>query len=167
MEGNYCEARAKKRKTTSDVLIKLAIIAAVIISVLAAFLFGQTLLLLVAVGFGIAAYFVFPRLNVEYEYVFCDGQIDFDKVMNGEKRKHLMRIDMSEMAICGPINSHSLDGYKREGVRKVDFSSREEDARVWGIVITKGEIKTLYLFEPSDEMIRRMKQKNSKAVVEY
>jgi len=167
MEGNYCEARAKKRKTAGDSAIKGAIILGIVVSLAAAFLFGQTLIILLSVALGIVAYIVFPRLNVEYEYVFCDGQLDFDKIMNGEKRKHIARVDMDQVAVCAPLKSQALLGYDRDGVRKIDFSSREENARIWGLVITAGEQSTMYLFEPSEDMVRRMKQKGPRKVVEY
>ncbi|MCR5583879.1 MAG: DUF6106 family protein [Lachnospiraceae bacterium] len=167
MEGNYCEARAKKRKTAGDTAIKGLIIFGIAVSLIAAFLFGQTLILLVGVALGIVAYFVFPRLNVEYEYVFCDGQLDFDKIMNGDRRKHIARIDMEQVVVCAPVKSQSLLGYDREGVRKIDFSSRETNARIWGLVTTAGEQSTMYLFEPSEDMVRRMKQKGPRKVVEY
>ncbi len=167
MEGNYCEARAKKRKTAGDSTIKALVILGIVLSVVAAFLFGQTLILLVGVALGIVAYFLFPRLNVEYEYVFCDGQLDFDKIMNGEKRKHLSRVDMDQVAVCAPKKSNALAGYNHDGVRKVDYSSLEPEARVWGLVTTAGEQSTVYYFEPSEDMIRRMKQKAPRKVVEY
>ncbi len=167
MEGNYCEARAKKRKTAGDAAIKALLIMAIVISIAAAFILGQTLIIILAVAFGIASYIIFPRLNVEYEYVFCDGQLDFDKIMNGEKRKHVARVDMDQVTVCAPIKSHALDGYNREGVKRVDFSSREENAKIWGLVTTAGEQSTMYLFEPSEDMVRRMKQKGPRKVVEF
>ncbi len=167
MEGNYCEARAKKRKTAGDTAIKALLIAGIVLSVIAALLFGQTLILLIGVALGVFSYFYIPRLNVEYEYVFCDGQLDFDKIMNGERRKHMSRVDMEQVVVVAPVSSHSLDGYNRDGVRKIDYSSREPQAKVWGIVITAGEQSTVYYFEPSEDMIRRMKQKSPRKVVEY
>ena len=167
MEGNYCEARAKKRKTAKDTAIKVLMITGIVLAVAAAFLFGQTLILLLGLALGIAAYFVFPRLNVEYEYVFCDGQLDFDKIMNGERRKHMVRVDLEQVVSVAPLNSHALDGYNRDGVAKIDFSSREPMAKIWGLVTAAGEQYKMYLFEPSEEMIRRMKQKAPRKVVEY
>ena len=167
MEGNYCEARAKKRKTANDMMIKGLIIAGIVLSVLAGLILQQSLVFLLAVVLGIVAYILFPRLNVEYEYVFCDGQLDFDKIMNGERRKHLARVDMDQVVAVAPKNSHALDGYKRDGVKTADYSSLEDNAKVWGLVITAGEQSTIYYFEPTEEMIRRMKQKAPRKVVEF
>ena len=167
MEGNYCEANAKKRKTAGDTAIKVLIVAGIVLCVIMSLLTALTILLLPAAVLGIVAYFVFPRLNVEYEYVFCDGQIDFDKIMNGDRRKRLARVDMEGVVVCAPIKSHALDGYKREGVRQLNYSSLEENANVWGLVVTSGEQQTLYMFEPSEEMVLKMKQKAPRKVVEY
>ena len=167
MEGNYCEARAKKRKTAGDAAIKVLVVTGGVLSVVAALLFGQSLLLILAAGLGILAYFLFPRFNVEYEYVFCDGQLDFDKIMNGDRRKHLARVDMDAVVVVAPIKSHALDGYNHDGVKRVDYSSLEPNANIWGLVTTAGEQHTVYMFEPSEDMIRRMKQKAPRKVVEY
>ncbi len=167
MEGNYCEARAKKKKSARDVLIKGSVIAGIVISILLTLLFGKAVILIVPVVLGILAYFLFPRLNVEYEYVFCDGQLDFDKIMNGENRKHLERIDMDEAVQIAPINSHTLDGYRHDGVKKVDYSSNDSNGHIWGIAMSAGTQKKLYYFEPSEEMIHKMKQKSPRKVSEY
>lgn len=167
MEGNYCEARAKKNKTAKDTLIQAVFIIGIVIGLAAAILTGQGLFMLISVAFGIGAYFVFPSLKVEYEYVFCDGQIDFDKIMNGEKRKRMARIDFDQVVAAAPKNSHALDGYKHSGVKTYDYTSMTPEGRVWGVVVTAGEQNSVYYFEPSDEMIQKMKQKSPRKVSEY
>lgn len=167
MEGMYCEARAKKAATAKDALIKALLILGVIIGFVGVFLYGYGIILLLSAACGIGAYFVFPMLKVEYEYVFCDGQIDFDKIMNGEKRKRMARIDMEQVVVAAPKNSHALDGYKRPGVKTYDYSSMTPDAKIWGIVTTAGEQNTLYYFEPDENMVQKMKQKAPRKVNEY
>ena len=167
MEGNYCESRAKKKSTAKDALIKAAFVIAMIAGVILALFTGSALFFILSLLFGIGAYFVFPMLKVEYEYVFCDGQLDFDKIMNGERRKHLARVDMEQAVTIAPKNSHALDGYKHSGVKVIDYSSMDEHARIWGIVITAGEQSTVYYFEPDEQMISKMKQKSPRKVVEY
>lgn len=167
MEGMYCEARAKKRSTAKDALIRALFVIGIIFGFAGAFFLGKGLFLLISVACGIGGYFVLPSLKVEYEYVFCDGQIDFDKIMNGEKRKRMARIDMDQVVVCAPINSHALDGYKRQGVKNYDFSSMTPEAKIWGIVTTAGEQISLYRFEPDEVMVSKMKQKSPRKVVEY
>lgn len=56
-----------------------------------------------------------PFLKIEYEYIFCDGQIDFDRINGGARRKHILRVDMEEVELVAPKNSHALDQFRSGG----------------------------------------------------
>ncbi len=166
MEGNYCEARAARKQTPIDMVIRVAVWAFTIACVLIGIAVNP-LVIILAFGGGLLIYFYLPTRNVEYEYIFCDGQIDFDKIMSGERRKHVARIDMEQVVVCAPEKSNALLGYKRDGIKVYNFTSLTENARVWGIVANEGNKQSLYYFEPSEEMLRRMKQKGNRKIVEY
>ena len=167
MNDLYTEASVKKRVTATDTLIKGGVIALVIILVLSGFVINKLLTILGVLGIFFAYYFL-PMLNVMYEYVFCDGQLDFDKIMAGEKRKHMYRLDFDQVLIMAPANSHALDGYKSNpAAKKLDFTSLEKDRRVYCIVVSSGDIQTLVYFEPNDKMISYIKQKAPRKVSEY
>ena len=119
---------------------------------------------LILMGLG---YYLLPRLNVEWEYVFCDGQLDFDRISGGAKRKTMLRVDFEHLVVMAPKNSHSLDGYRHNGVAVKDFSSLEAGKNVYGMVITGGEQNQLIFFEPSEKMLAVMKQKAPRKIVEY
>lgn len=167
MEGNYCEARVVKKATSKDGAIKIALIALAVAGVIFTIIVGELLFLLITVGAAIACVVVFPKLKVEYEYVFCDGQLDFDRIINGEKRKHAARLDFDNLVVMAPKGSHALDGYMRDGIEKHDFTSLDADAKVWAIVVSKGGISTVYFCEPDTNMLQRMKQKAMRKFVEY
>ena len=160
MNDLYTEASVKKRVTAMDTIIKVLSVLVVAVLLAAGFFLGQTLLgFLGAIGV-VVVYYLLPRLNVMYEYVFCDGQLDFDKIMAGEKRKHLYRLDFDQVLIMAPANSHSLDGYKSNPMtKKLDFTSLEKDRKVYCIVESAGDIQTLVYFEPNEKMISYIKQK--------
>ncbi len=166
MEGNYCEARVIKKTTSKDTMIKAGLIALAAIGVVMTLFGGELLFLLLTVAAGIAIIVVFPRLKVEYEYVFCDGQLDFDRIINGEKRKHAARLDFDNLVVMAPKGSHALDGYMRDNIEKHDFTSLDPNAKVWAIVVSKGGISTVYFCEPDSTMLQRMKQKAMRKFVE-
>ena len=167
MDGLYAEARAKKKVTTKDNLIKIFLVGGMIgcftigffSAVMIFFIFG-----LIFMGVG---YFVLPKLAIEYEYVFCDGQVDFDRISGGAKRKTMLRVDFEKLVVIAPKNSHALDGYRHNGVTVKDFSSLEEKARVYGMVISGGEKPTIIYFEPNEKMLTAMKQKAPRKIMEY
>lgn len=169
MNDLYTEASVKKKVTAMDTLMKAGTVALIVILTLAAFLFlGSSVAFIVAMLGGILAYYFLPRLNVMYEYVFCDGQLDFDKIMAGEKRKHMYRLDFDQVLIMAPANSHALDSYKSNpAAKKLNFSSLEKDRRVYCIVESAGEMVTLVYFEPNEKMISYIKQKAPRKVSEY
>ncbi len=166
MEGNYCEARTAKKQTPADTVIKIAVWAFTVVSAIIGFMVNP-LAIILTFGGGLLIYFYLPTRSVEYEYIFCDGQIDFDKILNGERRKHVARVDMEQVVVCAPEKSNALLGYKREGVKAFNFTSLSANAKVWGIVANEGNKQSLYYFEPSEEMLQKMKQKGNRKVVEY
>ncbi len=166
MNDLYTEANVKKKVTLKDNLIKAVVIAVVVFVIAMGVLGPNVLLILLGVIGAFCAFAFLPRLNVMYEYVFCDGQLDFDKIMAGEHRKHLYRLDFENVAVMAPVNSHALDAYRQNGIKKLDFSSLESNRQVYGIVESKGELQTLVLFEPNEKMLSYIKQKAPRKVNE-
>ncbi len=167
MNNLYTEANVKKKVTTKDTMIKFAVIAAVAALLIVGVLGLNMLLILLSVIGAVCAFTFLPRLSVVYEYIFCDGQLDFDKIMAGEKRKHLYRLDFENVTIMAPANSHALDSYKLNASKVLDYSSMEKDHKVFGIVECAGEKQTLIYFEPNEKMISFIKQKAPRKLSEY
>ena len=167
MNDLYTEASVKKKVTVGDTLIKVAIVAVIAVLIFAGFMTNKIVTLLGVLG-AFGAYYFLPLLNVVYEYVFCDGQLDFDKIMAGEKRKHMYRLDFDQVLIMAPANSHALDSYKSNpAAKKLDFTSLEKDRKVYCIVESSGDIQTLVYFEPNEKMVSYIKQKAPRKVSEY
>lgn len=168
MNDLYTEASVKKKVTATDNLIKFGAIAgAALILLVGVWLLNGVVMLAGIVG-GVLVFILLPRLSVVYEYIFCDGQLDFDKIMAGEKRKHIYRLDFDQVLLMAPANSHALDSYKNNpNARRKDFSSMEKDRKVYCIVQSEGDIQTLVYFEPNEKMVSYIKQKAPRKVSEY
>ncbi len=165
MDGLYAEARAKKKVTAKDHIIKFLLIGGTVVCFLTGAFNGFIIILGLILCF-LSWYFI-PRMSVEYEYVFCDGQLDFDKISGGMKRKTMMRVDFEKLVVIAPKNSHALDGYRHNGVVVKDFTSQDPNAKVYGLVITGGDQNTMILFEPNEKMLAAMKQKAPRKIMEY
>ncbi|MBO4395486.1 MAG: hypothetical protein J5819_03975 [Eubacterium sp.] len=157
MESTYCEWSVKRRKTVASLVIKVLMIAVVI-----ALMLSTVILPWFAIGGLVAAGFViwyWPRFDIMWEYVYVDGQIDFDEIFGGEKRKTVLRIEIEEADAVAPADSEKLAGYRHLPVK--NFTSLEEGARVYGIAtrIPGKEEKVLIMFEPSDKMLDMIRDK--------
>ncbi len=159
MEQSYAEANAKKKVTGAVIALKAILIVLVILIFLATLLSGIRLLVLIGVAAVFALIWYWPRFKVEWEYVFCDGQLDFDMIQGGERRKNILRIEIEDADVIAPMDSTRLDGYRHLDVR--DYSSMKEDAKRYGIAIRlpEKEDKVLILFEPTSRMIELMHKK--------
>ena len=154
MEGQYCEAYVKRGALPKHKVIKVVIWLVAFLA-FAAGLFG-----LGAIGFIacivilLVGIFVTPTFNVDYEYVYVDGQIDFDRITSGERRKTMLRVDLDNIEVMAPMTSHRMDPFRNmQGIIKHDFSSQQQTAAIYGMVFGDGDKRNIVMFEPSEEML--------------
>ena len=106
----YSELLVKKDKTAKDSLLKYGLIVLTVLAVFAGLIITP-LALIIAVALGIACYFVIPKTDVEYEYLFINGDFDIDMIMSKTKRKKVKSFKLSEADLAAPLNSHRMDYY--------------------------------------------------------
>ena len=121
--------------------------------------FLSRFVLLAGVAAGVALIWYWPRFKVEWEYVYCDGQLDFDMIQGGEKRKHILRIEIEDADVIAPWDSPKMDGYRHLPVK--DYSSLRQDANVYALAtrMEGQEEKIVIKFEPTERMIDMMHTK--------
>lgn len=158
-QSTYTEANVKKKTSAGTVVLKTLLILIVILIFLAALLSRITLIMFAGVGGIFLLIWYWPRFKVEWEYVYCDGQLDFDMIQGGEKRRNILRIELEEADVAAPVDSERLAGYRHLEVK--DYSSARDNARVYGIAtrLPGKEDKVLIRFEPSDKMLEMMYNK--------
>ena len=122
MSELYSEFLVKKESTFKDAMIKYGLIALTVVAV-AAGLFVSPLIFLVAIGLGIACYFIIPKTDLEYEYLFVNGELDIDMIMSKSKRKRVKSLNITEADLVAPLNSHRMDYYN--GNQKMKITSVE------------------------------------------
>lgn len=165
MNQLYAEAGVKRKDTTATMGLRLLMIIGMVIGFFTLFL-GQILGIAGAVLL-VAMFFLYPRLNVEYEYVFVDGQLDFDRISGKAKRKNMLRIDFDQVELMAPISSHALDAYTYVKCEEKNFSSCEKDSKPYVIIANVDGKKLRILFEPSEKMLSMIKQKSPRKVETY
>ena len=155
MTDLYSELLIKKEQTGKDKAIKILMIAAIAITAGAGLLIPIAWILTLALG--IAAYFILPKLDLEYEYVFVNGELD--KIMSKAKRKRAQSFDLGKMDIMAPVNSHRLE-YQNHNTRAkvLDFSSGNPNHKVFAMFIP--DEKELYkvLLEPDAQLLENIQK---------
>ncbi|MCR5302462.1 MAG: DUF6106 family protein [Lachnospiraceae bacterium] len=166
MNDTYVEVMVDRKKSPLLGAGRVVLYAAAAVFLLMG-LVSSVIFIIVAVLLAVAAYFVIPMFDLEYEYLYIDREISIDKIMSKEKRKHAYTVDLNKMDIIAPVNSHELDSYKARNVRTYDFSSGYDDRRVYSIVYEAGSEGTVLVnIEPNEEMLRAIKNVFPRKVLE-
>ena len=157
MSDLYSELLVKKESTAKDGIMKYGLIVLTALAVLAG-IFVNPLSLLAAVVLGIACYFVIPRTDLEYEYLFVNGEFDIDMVMAKSKRKKVISVNLSEADLIAPLNSHKMDYYNGNSrMKTLDYSSGNPEHKRFAIIMKTGGENSRIIIEPDDEMAKAIK----------
>ena len=158
MSDLYSELLVKKERTAKDRLIKGSIIALIVLLVLAG-LFIMPLLLIAAIVLGVCAYlFIFPGTDLEFEYLYVNGELDIDKIMSKSKRKRVKSIQLAEADLVAPLKSHRMDYYNgNQKMKTIDFSSGIEDHKRYAMIVRDSGETCKVILELDDELANTMK----------
>ena len=166
MNDQYLEEGIKCLDTGKNKAIRAGLIAGVVCSFILV-LINPALIITPIVAIAITV-FIFSRLKIEYEYIYADGQIDFDRISGNARRKTLMRVDIENAEVIAPTNSASIKAYNpNDRIKVKDFSSYDSNVSTYSMIVSKnGELYKI-IFEPSERMIKSMKYKQPRKVKEY
>ena len=147
------EQLVKRRQTTVTTMKKAGLIA---VTVLSAFLaLFHSLLIWVTIILAVVDAFLFKRMNLEFEYLYFNGDLDIDKIMNMQSRKRVFSSNIKEMEVIAWSGSVELQQYQRYKI--LDFSTQNPDDKVYEMVTQfKGEIVRV-LFNPNEKILNEMK----------
>lgn len=158
MSDLYTEVLVKRQTTAKDLVIRIGLIVLTAAAVVAGFM--MPVLFVAAIALGAACYFLFPKTDLEYEYLFVNGELDIDVIMGKSRRKRLKSYSMQGVELVAPLNSHRADYYKNNTKMKtLDFSSGSDSAKRFLMVVSdekEGAVKVI--LEPGEELAEYMKK---------
>ncbi len=153
----YAEWLVKRKPAPYAIPLKVLMITFLVSSFLFILLVPSIGCLLFLIAFAVA-YFGFRRLDVEYEYIFVTTELSIDRILGRQKRKRMALIDVNQMELMAPMESHELSGFRgNPDVKKLDFSSGMPGAKTYGIYCTGEGGKRLYTVEPSEQILKAIR----------
>ncbi len=156
MSDLYQEILVKRDTPTVNKVLKAGLIAVVVLLV-AASIFISPFLMLAAVVVGALAFaFVIPKLDVEYEYLYVNGELDIDVIYSRQKRKKLGSYAVTDLEVLAPANSHALDNYRKE--KLMDYTSGKNTGKEYIAVYNKDKKRDVLKLELNEAILKDMQR---------
>lgn len=149
MNDFYTEYLVRRKTPLASILLVSLCAALTLISFFAIIVmpFG----VIVPAVLGCVTYFVHRSVNLEYEYLYVNGDLDVDKIMAKTKRKRVFTCNMRDLEILAPAGSAELMSF--QNVKPKDYSSNIPGHKKYEmILITAGE-KHRIIFEPNQTIL--------------
>lgn len=154
MNDAYVECLVKQVPPQYAPILKIGLILLCAMSLVAAFLYPLGIILLLASVF--LTYLIFQNMDLEYEYLYIDGQLTIDRIMGKSKRKTVWDGDMDKVNLVAPYNQHQ---HNNSGNKSIDCSSRRTEVKRYTLTVLGSQGTTQIIFEPNEEMLQSMRHR--------
>ena len=152
MGDNYTEQLVRQNATSQTKVKRLALIA--VLSVMVTATFAIPMLFTLTFAYAIFLIFIWKRFNLEYEYIYYNGDIDIDVIKGMMKRKRMFSVNAKTLEVLAPTGSIELQQYKN--VKTYDCSSNTGN-KTYEMVFVKSEKTVKVIFEPNESILNGMR----------
>ena len=152
----FKEQLVKRKSTFKDSAIKVCLVLVVVLIFMISFLFLQGFAIIVTAVAGFGAAFLMSFLNVEYEYIFTNGELDIDAIYNRSRRKRMFSGNVKNFEIMAHIDDRMREGEFSSAQEIKDFSSGVPGPETYAfLAVIKGK-KTKVIIEPNEKMLKAL-----------
>lgn len=158
----YLDAKPSKERKQKRILLILLCIVLLVVDL---FILHSAIGLFLVVVADVLIIVFLPTNRIAYEYVFIDGQIDFDCIYAASRRKNLAKADLDITEVVAPEGSHELDSYQQ--IKLEDFSSGHAEDKHYVLVYREESGSTRKIkFTPDETLLTNMKSKSPSKIKE-
>lgn len=154
----FLEQLVKKKNIPADYLKKALILSGgLLVFLLGIYCLRFTsllapILLLVAAGGVYFAWYFITGLNLEFEYIYTNGEIDFDKISAKRKRKRIVTLRISSFDEFGEYDYAQMRDRRFDTV--IDASvCRLEPGNYYAVYKSKDGKQSMIIFTPNERLL--------------
>ena len=152
MNENYIEQLIKQKDTPST-LIKKALLIGTTLLIAAACLLSPIIVAFLVGKIALDIY-MFKYFNLEYEYLYYNGDLDIDRIMRMQRRKRMFEIKAKDIEVLAPSDSIEVQQYQQ--MKTYDCSTNTGNATYVLVTEHKGQLVKI-VFEPNGEILHGMR----------
>lgn len=146
-----------RKSNSKDLIKKIGVVLAAIVLVIIGASLVPSLAIFLALALGWIAYFLLRRFNVEFEYIFTNGELDIDKIYNKLKRKHVLTIDVRQFVVMVQMNNPSLKSELGNINKVLDYSAGEVSDTTYAAVYEDDGNRIQLIFDPNEAIFKAIK----------
>lgn len=117
---------------------------------------GYLLMWPVTLMLGLGAFIVSKTLVVDYDYTATNGHVDIDRIRNKERTKRVASVPAEHLILLAPADHPEARPYT--SLKGKDYTTRDENDKVFMLVYTTNEGNRVLYFNPSDAFINSIKR---------
>ena len=150
----FKEQIVKREPSLKNNLIKGGVIFLIVLIFFVIFPYtGQfTTIIVAALGFG--AYYLFSLLNVEYEYIFTNGELDIDCIYSKSRRKRQFSGVVRDFEIMAHVEDNNHINDFSSATETKDYSSGKVKDNTYAFLAAYKGKRLKIIFEPDEVMVQ-------------
>lgn len=113
---------------------------------------------------GLILFFIKKKFLLEYEYVYTNGQIDIDMIVEKKKRKKVISFNVKDIQAYGDDSLTDLTKYKNMG-KIINAISTNDKNKSFGIYTTIENEKYYIRFTPDEKFYNLINRYNRRAEI--
>ncbi len=144
----YEEQLVARPTSLGTVFLKGLVYFLAVVLFLCGFLFKPLFILGLAAIFG--AYYLTRRFDVEFEYIYVNGELDVDKILGKASRKRVVTVNVDKMESIAPYRERPDN--PRSNAAVYDCTSGD-GKNVYEMVVRNDDGLVRLLFQPKQEIL--------------
>lgn len=158
----FNEQLVKRQGNIKDTLLRVGIVAGALLLFMVFSAFAgmnsivNTLFPLITLGLVFGAYFLFTMLSIEYEYVYTNGELDIDKIINKSRRKRVFSVDVRAIEVMAHISDKEYEREFANLKKTMDFSSGTVGKNTYVAKVEYKNEMVKMIFEPNKKIQEAM-----------
>ena len=156
MNDVFKEQMVKRKKTFRDSALRFAALFLCVLIFLLSFGYVQFYAFPIALLLWFGAQYVLSFLNVEYEYIFTNGDLDIDRIYDKSRRKRIYSGDVKNIEIMAPVTDNGYESSFKKADKVVDCTSGVHGDDTYKFLVMYKEKHCHIIFEPNEALIASM-----------
>lgn len=158
----FVEYIVKRKMKGKDIALKVMLLLGTVFASLAvmflvmAFIPGFMMIgFMLAAGVVVGGYYLSSNMNIEYEYIVTNGEIDVDKIISQRKRKRLLTVQVKSFEQFGPYDA---DKVSADNVGTTVVVTDNSDVGAYYAIFRHPKLgQTMLLFTPDSRVLEAIK----------